>query len=109
MLTGGLGNDVFLFDASPGVANLDQVKDFNVAQDGIHLAVAIFTQLAAGGLSPDAFFIGASAHDASDRIIYNGTTGALSYDADGLGGAAQMQFATLSTGLALTNTNFTAV
>jgi Ca2+-binding RTX toxin-like protein len=65
-----------------------------------------FTQLAAGFLSADAFFIGAAAHDASDRMLYNSATGALSYDADGSGSGAATQFATVSCGLALSNRNF---
>jgi len=53
--------------------------------------------------------IGAAAQDANDRIIYNNATGALLYDSDGVGGIAAIQFATLSTGLALTNLDFFVV
>ena len=60
--------------------------------------------LAAGSL--DAFHVGAAAVDVSDRVIYDATTGALSYDADGVGGAAAVQFATLGTNLNLTSTDF---
>ena len=49
------------------------------------------------------FQLGSAALDASDRFIYNQTTGGLFFDADGNGGAAQIQIATLSTGLALTH------
>ena len=41
-----------------------------------------------------------------DRVIYDQITGALSYDADGTGVIAQVQFAELDPGLALTNNDF---
>ena len=44
-----------------------------------------------------------------DRIVYDNTTGALLFDSDGVGGAAAVQFAELSTGLALTNLDFLVV
>jgi serralysin len=53
--------------------------------------------------------IGAAALDAGDRIIYNSMTGAVSYDSDGNGAIAAVQFATLSPGLALTNHDFFVV
>ena len=43
---------------------------------------------------------------ADDRIVYNNAPGAVLYDADGVNGNAAIQFATLATGLALTNTDF---
>ncbi|MEQ1653203.1 MAG: hypothetical protein ABL897_12000, partial [Hyphomicrobium sp.] len=48
-----------------------------------------------GVLSNDAFSLGATAADGTDRIIYDALTGALYYDADGLGGEAQTKFAQL--------------
>ena len=51
--------------------------------------------------------IGAAAVDADDYLIYNSGTGALLFDADGNGGGAAVQFATLATGLALTVADFT--
>jgi hypothetical protein len=58
-----------------------------------------------------AAFVKTPAHSetAGSRILYNSTTGALSYHADGLGGAAPIRFATLSTGLALTDADFKIV
>ena len=71
---------------------------------------AVFAALkATGTLAESAFYAGAAAHDASDRIIYNKATGALSYDADGKGGTAAVQFATLGSGLALTHADFMVV
>jgi serralysin len=69
----------------------------------------VFTGLAAGALAPGAFRTAAAAADADDRIVYNSGTGALLFDVDGLGGAAGVQFATLSTGLALTASDFTVI
>ena len=59
-------------------------------------------------LSSAQFHKGSAAHDTSDRIIYNSANGALLYDADGntAGGAAAIQFATLSAGLAITRSDF---
>ena len=60
-------------------------------------------------LSSGEFFVGAAAHDADDRIIYNSGTGALIYDSDGNGGAGATQFATLAAGLDLTSADFFVV
>jgi serralysin len=57
-------------------------------------------------LAAGAFKAGALATDADDRIIYNTTTGALLYDADGTGATAAVQFATLTGTPALNNTEF---
>jgi serralysin len=62
--------------------------------------------MATGLLSAEAFHIGTAAVDSDDRIIYNSATGSLFYDADGMGTAASIQFATLSTGLQITNNDF---
>ncbi|RWC37265.1 MAG: calcium-binding protein, partial [Mesorhizobium sp.] len=101
-LTGNGGNDAFVFNTALGAGNIDRVTDFNKLQDKIHLDNAVFAGLKLGGLSSDAFFAGKAAHDSSDHIIYNSSTGSLSFDSDGIGGAAQTQFATLSPGLSIT-------
>jgi Ca2+-binding RTX toxin-like protein len=110
-LNGGAGADAFLFNTPLSAAtNVDTVVDFSTVSDKILLENSIFTAVGAPGtLAANAFFIGASAHDANDRIIYNNATGALNYDSDGIGAASGTQFAILSTGLALTNTNFQIV
>ena len=102
VLNGGGGNDVlyglggadmFAFSTAPGTGNVDVIADFQAGLDKIALDDAIFSGIA--NLAA-AFRIGAAAQDADDRIIYNPTTGALFYDADGNGAGAAIQFATLS-------------
>jgi serralysin len=108
-LFGGAGADTFVFDSAFGASNVDRIADFSVADDTIHLDDAVFRGVKTGQLSQAAFYAGAAAHDADDRIIYNANTGALSYDADGNGSGAAVQFATVSTGLGLTSADFYVV
>ncbi|MER8798513.1 calcium-binding protein [Mesorhizobium sp. M0984] len=109
ILTGNGGNDTFVFNSALGAGNIDRITDFNKLQDKIQLDDAVFAGLKLGGLSSDAFFAGTAAHDSSDHIIYNNSTGALSFDSDGIGGASQIQFATLSPGLSLAAGSFLVV
>lgn len=108
-LRGGAGYDRFNFNsASDGV---DKIVDFNVNEDIIGISAQGFGSsdfLVGSTISADQFRIGTGAGDASDRFIYNQNTGALFFDADGIGGAAQVKIATLSTGLAMTNNNIIA-
>ena len=105
-LIGSAGADAFVFSTALGAGNVDAISGFSVADDIIRLDPAIFAAIAAGNLDADAFSIGAVAADAEDRILYNNGSGALLYDADGTGAAAAVQFATLGTGLALTESDF---
>jgi len=111
LLTGGSGADTFVFDRPlHATLNVDTITDFDAAADTIRLSKAVFAALGpAPILTETAFHIGEAAHDANDRIIYNPITGALSYDADGNGTGAAVQFATLGTGLALTHADFVVV
>ncbi len=110
-LTGGRGNDSFLFNtALSATTNVDHIFDFSSVNDKILLSHSVFTQ--AGGIGPlaaGAFHAGPGAADAGDRIVYNGTTGALIYDSNGNLAGGATQFAILSTGLTLTHTNFQIV
>jgi Ca2+-binding RTX toxin-like protein len=109
-LTGDAGADTFAFTTALNAAtNVDTITDFSVAADTIRLENSVFTGLAAGVLAANAFHVGAAAADAFDRIVYNSTTGALSFDADGTGGTAAIQFAHLTAGLGLTNVDFVVV
>jgi Ca2+-binding RTX toxin-like protein len=108
-LTGGAGADQFVFStAITGGNNVDTVTDFTVNVDRMVLDHTIFTALGpAGELSAAAFTSGAET--ANSRIVYDANTGAVSYDADGSGSAAAIQFATLSAHLNLTNKDFMIV
>jgi Ca2+-binding RTX toxin-like protein len=107
-LTGGDGVDTFVFNTALGTTNIDRITDFSETDDRIRLDDAVFTGLAAGTLAGSAFTsnLTGQATDALDRVIYETDTGRLYYDADGNGTGARVQFATLSTDLALTNTDF---
>ncbi|AZL57754.1 hypothetical protein EI545_02175 [Tabrizicola piscis] len=107
-LIGGGGADSFIFNTTLGSSNVDRITDFNVVADTIQLEDAIFSGLSAGTLAASAFVRNTSgnAADTSDRIIYESDTGRLYFDRDGTGAAAKVHFATLDTGLALTNADF---
>ena len=110
-LNGGTGTDTFVFNTAPGAANLDTIVDFSAADDMIHLSKSVFTGLGtpAFALPTDAFHSGAgvtTAADATDRIVYNTTTGDLYYDRDGTGGAAAVKFAILAGAPAITEADF---
>jgi Ca2+-binding RTX toxin-like protein len=105
------GKDVFVFNtALSKTANVDTIYGFVVKDDTIKLENAVFKALGkAGSLHADKFHKGRAAADAEDRIVYDSKTGALYYDSDGVGGAAQIRFATLSKGLGLTYKDFLVI
>jgi Ca2+-binding RTX toxin-like protein len=108
-LTGGAGQDTFAFStALNATTNVDTITDFVVADDTISLENAIFTKLTTTGTLNAAWFkiIGTAALDSNDYILYDQTTGALSYDADGSGAGQAIRIAVLGTNLALTNADF---
>ncbi len=97
---GGGAADTFIF-REMGSANADRVSDFTSAVDKIGLDDSAFTVIGASGnfAAGDArFAAGAgftSGRDASDRVVYNTSTGSLYYDADGSGAGAAQLIATL--------------
>jgi serralysin len=111
-LTGGTGNDVFAFNTAPNnINNRDTITDFLAGgtADVVSLDNAVFTALADGALSSANFRLGPSAGDANDYLIYNQTSGVLSYDADGNGAGAAVQVAVFSNRVALTADDFFVV
>ncbi len=107
-LRGGAGNDDFCFDTELGDTNIDTIMDFTSGQDHILLDYYIFTGLEDGTLSDSSFHSSADgmATETSHRILYNTTTGALFFDADGSGTGAAVQFALLKDAPGLTASDF---
>ena len=111
-LTGGLGEDFFKFDSVLNAStNVDRITDFSIVQsDRIQLentGTGLFTGISTTGtLASTAFRVGTSFTSTLQRIRYDSGTGNLLYDSDGSGAAASILFATLNTGLALTNSQF---
>ena len=97
ILNGGAGLDILVFNGKISSTNIDQIVNFSAVDDTIWLDKNIFKAFAASGrITDEAFNFGSGATQSDDRIIYNTQTGALLYDADGLGGAVAMQFAQLT-------------
>ena len=57
-------------------------------------------------LQRSAFKLGTSATTTTQRIVYDQASGAIYFDADGFGGKAQVQFAKVAAGTALTAAHF---
>jgi Ca2+-binding RTX toxin-like protein len=103
-LTGGSGADRFVVFAFTGPSDADTITDFSRKQgDKVLLSKLTFglTGQVGDALSANEFYIkggATAAHDADDRIIYDPRSGAVYYDADGLGGDAAVQILTMGTG-----------
>jgi serralysin len=102
-LTGGAGTDVFVFNTTPNAtSDFNTITDFVSGTDRINLAQSVMSTLGTvnSALIADAFWQGAgvlNGHDATDRIVYNTSTGALYFDADGSGPGAAVQLAQVGT------------
>ena len=108
-LTGAAGNDIFIFSTAGGAANTDIVTDYSVLDDTIEVSNLAFAGLTVGALAASAFVANATgtATTADHRIVYNTTTGALTFDSNGgLVAGGITQFATLAAGLSMTEADF---
>ena len=106
-LTGGGDQDTFVFTSADG----DKIVDFSVADDTIALSKGAFGAITEQNatdhiLMASQFAIGAAATTIDQRVIYNASTGALYYDADGSGAGVAVQVALLAKTLALTHDDF---
>lgn len=109
VLLGMAGADTFAFTTELGAGNIDRIDDFEVGTDRIALGWSIFSGLSIGALAQSSFAIGTAATTADHRMIYDPTSGALLFDADGNGVGQAVQFALLGPGLTLSNTDFFVV
>jgi Ca2+-binding RTX toxin-like protein len=109
-LTGGGGTDAFSFDTPLVAGVVTTIADMTHGIDRIALGQAVFMEAGPiGRLASKAFYIGAAAHDSSDRIIYNAATGDLIYDPDGGRAQPGAVFANVGPGLALNAGDFRVV
>ncbi|MFZ2449291.1 MAG: calcium-binding protein [Methylovulum miyakonense] len=111
-LTGGTGQDIFIFDSELISRNIDIITDFTTADDTIKLENSVFTALTTTGqLAADAFKIIGNGNvvDDTDHILYNTSTGAVQYDADGSGAIAAVLVAIIGKGLAVTEADFMVI
>jgi Ca2+-binding RTX toxin-like protein len=107
IFNGGSGNDTFVF-GSVGMTTLtqlgiDSIADFTVGQDKIQLSESIFHIPTVGINNFIAVADDAAAANATAAIVYSKGTGNLFYNSSI---AAGVQFAQLSTGLALSQNDF---
>jgi Ca2+-binding RTX toxin-like protein len=102
-LTGGYGADRFVRMYS--TTGVDRISDFQVGEDLLCFSARGFGGELVGQavLDQSQFTLGAAATSSSDRFIYDSDTGNLFFDIDGIGDIVQVQIATLSSGLAMTN------
>ncbi len=86
-LSGGAGADLFVFNSADALIHPDTIIDFISSIDRIALKATVFDALGPVGTT---LALG-------EHLTYDNRTGALAYDADGVGGADAVTFATLGT------------
>jgi Ca2+-binding RTX toxin-like protein len=110
-----LGADTVVFAEAPDSASADDILGFQAGIDTLAFNNETHANLGpAGDFAPgdERFYAApgaASAHDPSDRVIYNTTSGELWYDADGSGAGAAALVATLDGAPPLSATDITVI
>ena len=118
ILNGGLGNDILHGNGGANIFafgslndGVDTIVDFSSIEDKLLFSATSF----GGGLSSTAplsssqFITGSAATNAEQGFIYDISNGNLYFDVDGIGGAGQVQIATLSNLSSLGANNFAIV
>ncbi|SIR39768.1 Hemolysin-type calcium-binding repeat-containing protein [Aromatoleum tolulyticum] len=109
VLTGGAGADIFVFDNFGGV---DTITDFVHGTDTIAFDNSVFTALTTDGDLAAGNFVsgaGAVALDADDFLVFDSTSGALYYDADGNAAGAAVLIANVNVGSGLASDDITVI
>ncbi len=118
ILFGDKGNDMYLFaeDITENSGGIDLIANFTSGEDHIGLMATAFgfevdATETTRSLSEELFTTNTTGNalDENDRIIYNSTTGALLFDADGSGAGEAKQFATLAGKQEITAADFLVV
>ena len=95
-LIGGSGADTFVFSSPLVAGEFDTIVGFDATKDTVRLSKTVFKAFKSASSVGTAFELGSTATSSLTRLLYDSTSGALLYDADGLAGAAAVQFASIS-------------
>ena len=95
-LYGGSSDDIFFFGDKLSSSNLDTIADFTSGADLVGLVNSIFTRLSGINDLSNNLVTGTKALDLDDYLIFNASTGVLSYDADGSGKGKAVAFVKLT-------------
>ncbi len=111
-LVGHAGNDTLIggadgdnFTLTSPLSGIDTFQDFDAQAGDKILLYATGFGISRGTLRANEFTLGSSASTADHRLIYDNTSGALFFDADGVGGQQQVQVAILSGSPTLSHTD----
>lgn len=106
VLTGGSGRDQFVFNTAVRAADSDRITDFTRGQDQIALSAKVIGGLGAAGVLDASHFASGAATTADQVVLYDRTSGWVSYDSDGSGAAAAIALVQVKAGLDLQATDF---
>ena len=106
-VSGGAGQDDFIINSD---VDVDTFADFSVTDDTISLDSSIFTSVnTEETITEDNLVTDGAATDANDYLIYDSSTGSLSYDADGNGPGEAVEVAVIGADLGLTSADFLVI
>jgi len=119
-LTGGAGNDMFVLNATDYQSFYDTITDFKVSgTDSLQLSKAVFDQLQSGApnatgvaLTPADFISGTditASSNTGQHLLYDNDSGALYYDADGIGANDAYQIMLIATATGLLSTDILVI